>query len=279
MTKTFSFFHSRGGAAHIRAIQMGKHLNAKLNPKSGYEDDVCIFVKIVPDKGYPKHSYIDVVDAPKAVDWLKDHPNIGVIAISQVAQRYLNKLLDRKDVVFIPHHHCNYNRELRPPREVKTVGIMGSINSFQHPIDDIRKRLKNIGLELLYDVDHWDKYNNEPTKKFKDSREKVVDYYKKIDIQIVWRPKAWSPRYDKLRSPLKLENTGSFGIPTVAYPEPSYVDEFNDCFLPATTIEELIGLVKKLKNNEEFYKDIALKALLQAENYHIDHVSKLYLNL
>ena len=274
-----SFFYSRGSAGYVRGEQMADYLDGKKNPKSGFEDDICIYVKVVPSKSYPKHSYIDVVDAPKAVEWLKTHPDIGVIAISQVAQRYLNKILNRKDVVFIPHHHCNYNRELIPQREVKTVGIMGSQNSFQYPIEEIRKKLKDIGLKLLYDFDHWEKYNNIPTKEFKDSREKVVDYYKKIDIQIVWRPKAWSPQYNLLRSPLKLENTGSFGIPTIAYPEPSYVDEFGDCFLPAKTIDELLELVKKLKSDKEFYSETRLKALVRAENYHIDHIAKLYQNL
>ena len=271
-----SFFYTRGGAGHIRGIQMADWLEAKKNPKEGFENDLCIYVKVEP-KDYPKRSYLDVVDAPRAVRFVQSH-TIGIIAISRVAQKYLQELTG-KEVVFIPHHHCNYERFIRPDREVRYVGIIGSQNSFQYPTEEIRKKLKEIGLELLYDQDHWKHYNNEPNKEGKDSREKVVNFHKKIDLQIVWRPEAWSKSYDPLRSPLKLENAGSFGIPTVAYPEPSYADEFGDSFIHAQSIDHLVEECRKLKENYDYYKHYSQKVLRRAEDYHIEKVSKLYLEL
>lgn len=280
MTKTFSFFHSRGGAANIRALQIGKYLNAKLNPTSGYENDICIYVKIHPPDNHPKNSYYDVVDTPKAVAWLVDHPNdnIGVIAISEVAKDWIDKHTGRNSIL-IPHHHCNYERWVRPNREVKTVGVIGSKSALQYPVEEMRKRLKEIGLELLYDEDHWEHYNNEPNAEGKDSREKVCNFYKKVDIQIVWRPKSISEKFAKLRSPLKLENAASFGIPTVAYEEEDYVREWGGYFFQVSTIDRMIVKLKLLKEDEGIYAYTSNIGLEYAEKYHIENISKLYLKL
>jgi len=274
--KSFSIFCARGGAANVRGIQVADFLGAKLNPTKGYENDICIYVKITPPEKHPKSSYLDVVDADRAVKWLKTHPKVGVIAISQVAKDYLQKTLKRKDVVFIPHHHCNYESWVRPfDREVKTVGVIGSRTALQYPVKKLRKQLKEIGLELRYEEDHWKHYNNEPDKNGKDSREKVCNFHKTIDIQVVWRPE-WRAAVEKLRSPLKLENAGSFGIPTVAFPEPSYLDEWNDCFIETRTIDHLLDSCKELKENRAYYQYYGGKALSKAQAYHHQYISELY---
>jgi len=278
MKKTFSIFHANGGAGNVRGIQVAEYLGAKRNPESGYEDDICIYVKIIPPENFPKHSYLDVVDSARAIDFLKNHPSMGVIAISRVAQEYLMKVLKRNDVIFIPHHHCNYERFVRLDREVKTVGIIGSKTAFQYPVDKFRKELAKIGLDLLYDEDHWKHYNNDSNEEGKDSREKVVRFYKKIDVQVVYRPE-WISTYEPLRSPLKLENAGSFSIPTVAYPEPSYMDEWKECFIPNVAITGLLKSVERLKIDPLFYRNMADISKRKAEEYHIKNVSKLYLNL
>jgi hypothetical protein len=272
----FSFFYTRGGAGHVRGIQVADWLKAKKNPTVDFKEDVCIYIKMEPPEDFPRHSYLDVVDAPRAVRFAKEHPSIGVIAISRVAQRHLCSLLGREDVFFIPHHHCNFENELRPDREVKTVGIIGSRNSFQFPAEELREKLKAIGLELLYDQDHWQHYNNEPNEEGKDSREKVCRFYQKVDIQVVFRPEAWSPAFEPLRSPLKLENAGSFGIPSVCYPEPSYVDEFGGCFIEAETIDKLVEECQKLKENKDYYFYYSKRAISRASEYHISRVSRLY---
>jgi glycosyltransferase involved in cell wall biosynthesis len=275
----FSFFYTAGGASTIRGYQMAQYLGAKSNPKTGYEDDICVYVKKIYTKTYPKHAYLDILDAPEAITYAKNHPDLGIIADTQIAQKYIAGVLGRQDIVLIPHHHCNYERFVRPDREVKTVGIIGSKKAFQYPIEEIRTKLAALGLELLYDGDYWPLYDNKPNHLGKDGREKVVNFYKKVDIQIAWRLKAWSPSYEPLSRPLKLMNAGSFGIPTVAYPERSYVDEWDGCFLPAADIQELIYLVNGLRENHFFYQQIAKKTLRRAEDYHISKIAKLYQDL
>jgi len=269
---SYSFFYTRGGAGEIRGRQMADYLGGKHNPKRGYENDVCIFVKTTKPPFLSKRSYIDVLDAPRAVDFLKIHPEIGVIACGDYHRYHLVKVLDRKDVNLIPHHHCNFDREVRPDRPVKVVGIMGMKNAFQHPIDDVRKRLREMGLELKYEPDYWDFY--------KEDRQKIVDFYKDIDIQIVWRPSGWSPRYGYLRSPLKLSNAGSFGIPTVSFPEPDYVKEWSgaDCIYE-NNIDDFFRWVKMLKESEHFYRAYAKGAYRKAEKYHISNMDQYYSKL
>jgi len=77
-------------------------------------------------------------------------------------------------------------------------------------------------------------------------------------------------------NPLKLSNAGSYGIPTVAYPEPAYIAEWNDECLWASTISELVAQVKRLKETPSLYADISGRAVAKAEGYHIENIAQLY---
>jgi len=272
----YTMFYQHGSAGIVRGIQVGQAIGAKLNPTEGYADDLCIYVKRPPfhAASYPKHTYIDTVDGLAVIPWLIEHPDVGVIAISELAKRELIKHLHRTDIYVIPHHHCNYERLQRPDRPVKVVGIMGSKDSFQLPVEELRKRLADIGLTLQYDEDYWPIYG-----KAKDPRQKVVDFYKTVDIQVAFRPKSQRTLYAKFRCPLKLENAGSFGIPTVAFPELAFEDEWGDNFLHAHSMDEIIILIKMLKDYPEVYRKMSQKALEKAEGYHMDHIKQLYLSL
>ena len=260
-----SFFYSKRkkGSAMLRGIQMAEYLKAKKNPKEGFENDVCIFVKIGWHDPYPRRTYLDIVDAGKWLPWLKVHPTIGVIAASITAKKYLSEYLGRDDVVLIPHHHCNYERWVRPDREVKTVGVIGSIMAFRYPLDEFRKQLSDIGLELKI---------GQGIK----NREDLVEFFKTIDIHVTWRYKGV---FVRLKNSLKLSNACSFGIPTVACPERSYISEYNGYYVPARTIDEMISSIKFLKDNHTFYREYADKGIIKAEQYHIENIAKLYQQL
>jgi hypothetical protein len=256
---------------------MAQYLHGKENPTEGFENDLCIYVKILPPDPHPPHTYCDVDDSPKALEYLKTHSDVGVIAISEYSKEEMSKILGRNDIVFIPHQHVNFERRLRPNRPVKRVGIIGSsITAFRSPVEPFREALNKIGLELAFEQDYWDTYK---TNDKQEMRLNVADFYYSIDIQVGFRPRVIFRSMAPFQNPNKLGNSSSFGIPMVAYPEPSYVREWDGCFVPARTIEEMVSQIKKLKDNPQFYSDIAAKALNKAEEYHIDNVSKLYLNL
>ena len=270
--REFSFFYKPGTAGYVRGKQMADYLKGKHNPKSGFENDTCIYVKTLPPDKPPKHTYMDVDDAPKAVEWLKTHPEVGVIAVGITAYFFLRKELNRDDIYIIPHQHCNFERWIRPiVRDVETVGIIGSKTSFQHPIEDLRKRLDKIGLKLSYEADYWKNYSSSEEK---EGRIKVCDFYKTVDIQVVWRPKTKS-----LWNPNKLGNAASFGIPTISYPEPSYVAEWHGAFIPVETIDEMIAECKKMKEDEDYYNECCAKSWNFSQKYFIIDIGQLYKDL
>ena len=179
-----SYFHEdkqrlMGGSALIRAEQIAAHLGAKLNPVNGYDNDVCIYVKpdmdalARPVQTFPKNSYIDIIDYKEYIDWLRHDPQLSGIVPSQYSYDILKKSRLPNQIVFIPQQHCNFERFMRDRREIKNVGIIGAPRTFQYSIDEIRNRLTQIGLNLVTNFD------------FK-TREEVVNFYKTIDIQIVW---------------------------------------------------------------------------------------------
>ena len=273
----FSFFYKPGGSGYIRGFQMANYLGGKHNPTEGYENDICIYVKILPPENYPKHTYYDVDDSVKAVPWLKTHTDTGIIGISLTACEYLQNTLKRDDIIFIPHQHVNFERWVRPlDRPVTNVGIIGSVTAFQYPIDDLREKLRDVGLTLSYEPDYWVTYRSTAQREM---RLNIVDFHKTMDIQVVWRPHGFSASQDPLRNPNKLGNASSFGIPTVAFPEVDYVDEWGGYFIEAWSIDQLISKCKRLKDDPAYYSFYANKALQRAEQYHIEKIARIYRKL
>lgn len=268
--RQFSFFRVlRGGGPVIRAVQMAEKLGGRVNPESGYEDDVCIYIlgTYRLDGGEVQHAYYDVMDCGLArLERIRRRTHGDVIAFSKTQYKDLIRILPGRNVHFIPQHHCNFDRETRPGRPILRVGCCGGDGAVQWPHDAIARYLKGMGLE-------W-QFTNELHR-----RRGVVRFYRTLDIQIVFRPTC--ARYPNLfhMNPLKLSNAGSFGIPTVAWPEPSFTAEWSGSFLPVDSMAEMMAQVEKLKNDPGLYAEMAHRARAKAEEYHIDHIAERYKEL
>jgi len=254
------FYSKKVGSGIIRGMQVADYIGAGKNPVNGHENNVCIYVKTQPPENFPKQSYIDVLDGYGLVSWVKRHPKIGVIAASKVAQEYLSEELKRTDIKLVQQHHCNYEQGQRPEREITTVGYIGSKNGLKE-LQPIKLKTALTGKGLKFKA---------KTKFI--GRGDVIAFYKSIDIQVAFRPEYY---LSSLKTPLKLCNAGSFGIPTVAYPEKSYVREFSGCFVPVKSTQEIVENCSRLKDNV-YYNTMASKALAQSERYHIDHIAEQY---
>ena len=263
MISFFFLTHRKAGSGQIRGKQIGEYLGAKLNPPDGYQDDVCIYVKIPVPDDCPPNSYLDIMDAWQRIRWLQEHPEMKVICMSKTSQEFMNGL-SIHNTFLIPQHHCNYERIRRTRDKVTTVGYIGRFSGFDYPLKDTAKRLNEMGLEFKCYQDYKNRLD-------------VVEFYKTIDIQICFRMNNRQP--PKLHSPLKLSNACSFGIPTVSYPEDNYRVEFPGCFLPAPTIDTLFSFVEILKNDPQVYEELAHKGREKAEEYHIENIAKLYREL
>ena len=256
-------------SAYLRGKQIAERINAAYNPVNAKDSDTFIMVKIwSPEIAQRKNVYVDLVDDHTPLWQLYKYPHVKVIALSSMAANYI-KARVTNEVVVIPHHHCNFENVTRPAREVKTAGYCGISYGLNLDINELTRRLSNIGLEFrLLDYER-------PGV----SREQVCQFYSEIDIQIAFR-RPWLHKsiQPELKCPLKLINAGSFKVPTVAFPETSWHEGF-DTFMHATSLDKLVDSCRTLKEDKETYKHFAEKTYEFSQDYSIDKIMNLYLNL
>lgn len=256
--------HLQRVSSMIRADQIVSRIDARLNPESGYEDDVCIYVKPMVRKGEDfkfegKKAYLDIIDGHNLGQLILKHPEIGVIVCSQADYETMSSVIPNK-IVLIPQHHCNFERVQRNRSGVETIGIIGTKGAFPFLPVGLKTTLANRGIELIEFSDFF-------------SRQDVIDFYQKIDIQIVWRP------YKKLLSnPLKIVNAASFGIPTIALDEPAF-EELNSYYMPVKDFDDLLFKLDIIKDDSDIYQRLSERCFEKAEEYHIDNIAKLYKKL
>jgi len=257
----FMMKHLQRVSSTIRGEQIAAYMGgARLNPPSGYENDVCIYVKPHIKSGsdfhFEKNSYIDIHDGWELTETLQRYPEVGVIAYSDLAMEALSFLKNRK--VLIPHHHLNFERVRRERDTIKKVGITGSQRAFDHIPQEIKDGLSKRNIKLEF---HSLFYPRMAVSKFHES----------LDIHLHWRP--YLKR--KLSAPFKIINAASFGVPTIALDEPSF-DEMEGCYIPVKTPEEFLEKLDGLIASKELYDAIARLCIEKSEKYHIENIAKLY---
>lgn len=242
--------------------QVIPYIGAKLNPKSGYEDDICIYLKPMIRKGDDftfegARAYFDLIDGANLAQVAHRHPEVGIIVCSEADYKIMSKELPNNKLVLIPQHHCNFERMKRTRTGIKTVGVIGTKGAFPYLPKGLKEALRERGIELLEFSTFF-------------SRQDIIDFYMKIDVQIVWRP------YKKILSnPLKLVNAASFGIPTIALDEKAFW-ELKGSYIPVGTFEAFLGALDGLINNPTLYDNYASKCIEASERYHISNIAKLY---
>ena len=251
----------------IRGEQIAAHMqNARLNPTSGYENDVCIYVKpnIKPEwefnfEGKP---YLDILDGFNLRFILNKYPEVPVIVFSELDVETMSKYVKNK-IVLIPHHHVNFERFGRVRNRVKKIGVIGSPDAFKWIPDEIRKGITDRGLSL-----------NEYSTFY--PRMSVVSFYKQMDVMLVWRP--YNRDIPGLYNPFKIVNASAFGVPTIALDEPAFA-EMKDCYIPVKTVEKWLMCLDTLIASPVLYNEMAATCLAKAERYHIENIVKLYQQL
>lgn len=249
----------------IRADQIAEATHAKLNPKKGYRNGVCIYVKpnLNPNGDFKfesKSSYLDIIDELGYVSVLKKHPEASAIVLSEQDYITLAATGITNKIVLIPQQHCNFDREKRTRKQITTAGVIGNYRAFSYLPADLKPSLLKRGMKLLEFSEFF-------------TRQDIIDFYKQIDIQIVWRP------YRKiLANPLKIVNAASFGIPTIALDE-IYFKEMGNCYIGVGNLEHFLVELDKLRKSPALYTGYSQLALKKAENYHIENIAKLYKDL
>lgn len=255
--------HLQRVSSMIRGDQIADFIGAKLNPKSGYENDVCIYVKPMVRKGedlkLEGKPYIDIIDGHNLGQVALKHPEAGVIVCSKADYSTMKSCISN-EVVFIPQHHCNFERTIKSCSKIQNIGVIGTYGALKFLPDGLEKALNERGINLVF----FHKFF---------TRQDIVNFYKSIDLQIVYRP------YKKrLSNPLKIVNAASFGIPTIALDEKAF-KEVEGCYIPVDSYEELIKEIDRISTNWELYLDMTMYCVKKAEEYHIENVANLYKEL
>lgn len=248
-------------SSRVRAEEIAAYLGAKLNPTQGYENDVCIYVKYNRLDRVRDGDYVDVLDDLYVTERLKDLPKIKVIAMSKPHMEYLRILL-KNEIVYIPHHHVNFERIRRKRKKIINCGYVGSNSGYDIRINrEIGERLKKIGLNFV------------PLFNFT-TRDDIISYYRKIDLQIIgYFNHLDIPYYHQT----KIVNAMSFGIPTIASPRLGYI-EVKNFYIPVNNMDELVAAAKMMKD-PACYNQWPEKIMAEAEKYHISNIAKLYQKL
>lgn len=261
-TSTGPYLHR--GTSLIRGEQVAEYLGGKYNPQSGFEDDICIYLKPKTLDHIKDGSYVDFSDGESyLLKLLQNRPNIKVIASSQTSFEFLKESL-KNEIFLIPEHHCNFEKLTRTRKEVTTGGIITNPSPISYKAyDEVARKLKELGFDFITCF-NWK------------TRQDVVDFYQKIDFQVISMFGVHSD-YDPFRHPTKIINAASYGIPTVANWKAGY-KEFEENYIPVHNISDLVKGVEKLKN-QDYYEGWSGKIIKAAEPYHIENIAKLYKQL
>ncbi len=273
--KKISFFgkppfvvgHLRRVSTILRGEQIAARMqNARLNPDSGYENDICIYIKPHIKEGHDfnfegPRPYLDMVDGWGLQHILDKYPEVPAIVFSDMDVETMSKIVKNK-IVCIPHQHINFERELgsRGQNGIINVGIIGSPTAIDHIPPEIIQGIADRGINLVFNSEMF-------------PRMSVTHYYKRMDVMMVWRP--YNATRPGLYNPFKIVNAACFGIPTIALDEAAF-KEMEGCYLPVKTVEEFFDRLDALRESRSMYDDISKLCLEKSERYHIDNICKLY---
>lgn len=252
-------------SSRIRGEELALYGKFKLNPTRGYENDTLVWVKPTGFGHIKDGDWIDVLDGLyKDRHWLlEDRPGINIIAASQNSYDVLRTRLKNK-MVLIPHQHLNWKVHAREKTTVDTCGYIGSPSPIAFEIyDRIGKEIEKLGMKWVTCFDFQ-------------TRMDAVNFYKSIDILVVgaWELGDKEPH----KMPTKIINAASFGIPSVAYPMAGY-KEIAGHFIGADNKEQMIRGVKRLRDDDDYYKRLSAKIFKMAKKYHVANVAKMYRRL
>lgn len=268
-----AFFGNQLVSGYVRGRQVAEFLEVPFNPPN-HNDFTCVWVKRRVEPWWPEKSWVDIMDAADLRGNIRDSGRpVGVIAFTTASYVYLLRFYKRFNhrVVLIPQHHCNFEKTLRPDREVRIVGFVGHKEGLSCGEDELRAGLAEVGLELRC------LYFGRSATQCRISRMDVVKFYEDIDIQVSFR---WlRGMFHRFKDNVRFLNAGSFGIPSVSAPEGNLLEHFADSAITAMTVTDLVRECGRLKNEPNYYKEMSKRVLEASQAYHISQIAPKYAEL
>lgn len=159
--------------ARVRGEEMAQHLGGKFSIDGKYdESDTCIYLKPRSLDRVRDQDYVDILDdGHLLIPQLKLRPKIGVIVYNLHYLDYLKKELPN-EIIYIPHHHINFDNEIRTKNKPLVGGMIGPAIP---EVYDIYEKIK----ASLGDIEFKSAFLN-------NTREEMLNFYKEIDFQVIW---------------------------------------------------------------------------------------------
>lgn len=252
----------------IRGEQIAEHWPAAYNPPKDHEDDLRLFVKprpqwLVDHRIIRDCDWVDFADGEELEPFLQMRPNVRVVAAALFGYKRLQKILDNQ-VVLIPQQHVNWEGAIRERSGLRTCGVIGRwTGRAQRACDELASELKPLGIEVLTCFNFTD-------------RQCAVNFYRNIDVLTVPPIRSENIHFN-YRTPTKMINAASFGVPSVAIWQDGY-EEFDGNYFPVTSMDEMIRRIADLRDRTT-YNTLAVRAFKTAQQYHISEIIKKYRQL
>lgn len=276
---------SRRGSARCRGNDIAERMGmpCDIAEHTVTSNDTVITVKCLIPKmlDIAKKVYIDLVDTRDAIfnnaHGLVANPKANFITMTPTGAKSVRQRHNPAgEVIWIPHTHCNDENLLRPVnREVKNVVYTGIAAGF--PMDlwsEFAEKLKAVGMNP---VRHENIVMNpkDPAR----NRKRCQDIYYNADIAVAFRHEEHLSHHGpEMKCPTKLNNAGSFGVPSIAYPE--FAFRYNYImpggYIAVDSIDSMVEKCIALRDNPKLYSDVAQNALLAAKFAHISNVVTFY---
>jgi hypothetical protein len=253
----------------LRGRQIAEALGVGCDPAVISSKETVVAVKCWHND-FPQfdHVYCDIVDSDSLLNILQASPHVGVITCTEKGRDYVSARIEN-EIRLIPHHHCNFENRTRSVKEPRVAGYVGSAGNLDLNPAEIQKALGKIGIDFLV------LYNDGMSL----SREDICRFYLSIDLQLVFRKPRLIPNMPpELKNPLKLVNAGSFGVPTVGYPEPCF-GAANGGFVQAMNLNQIVEACAALKSDRSLYRRLAESGRQQAQAYHVFRIAPRYRDL
>jgi len=241
----------------IRGKQIADYVGGQYRPIVFFKNDTNIYLKPSSLDKIKDGEWVDVSDGEQVVDLLKQRPGIKVIANSLYSYELVKSQLSN-EVKFIPQQHLNWEMIKRFRNGLAKCGYIGKRSLIAEKIyGEIADIARNAGLEFEFFSDFY-------------TREDAVKFYTRIDLLIIGK---WN-KHEPYKTPTKMINAASFGIPSIAYPLPGY-KEFEGYYVH---LKDLPSEIDRFKD-ANYYNDFSQKIIKKAEEYHISRIAELYKRL
>ena len=244
-------------------------------------DDVIICIKKFPFQAFPGKAYYgDIVDGHKQMMLqLQKLPQVKIITMTHLAAKAAKeKWFPDHEVIWLPHTHCNNENEVRPfDREIKHIIFNGTDLSFpEKPWLEFKEKVEAKGF-----ITH--RPGNTVFQERGDKARLICrDSYLNADIAVSFRKPGFGLWYgNDLKGPTKLNNASACGVPSIAFPETAFKNNFEGpgLYAPVETIDQMVEECCKLRDNRDYYISLAVAGIEAAKFCHIDNVCKKYLEL